>query len=224
MGAAICFLTIRRIDPHFPSPGRRQMTENPIPDPLQDEAAEAVSRSLREHYGRLRHYVDVHLPADLREWLDPQDVVQDVFLDAFRRRQDFPRHNAEEGMRWLLTVARHLLIDLVRQHRALKRPGSAGRVRVGIDESLTVMLEQLGLYLRTPSRSAAEREFFSAFDHALNRLPPDYAQVIRLRHVEGLSQRDAAHRMGRTEKAVESLCARGLAALRVEMRSASLFV
>jgi RNA polymerase sigma-70 factor, ECF subfamily len=188
------------------------------------DPAGAVSQALRRHYGRLRDYVDKHLPPDLREWLEPQDVVQDVSVDAFRRRNDFPGHDAEEGVRWLLTVARHRLIDLVRQRRALKRAGTAPQLRIGLDDSLVSMLEELGLYSRTPSRSAAEREFFVALEESLSRLQPDYAEVIRLRHVEGLSQKEAADRMGRTEKAVEALCARGLLALRLEMRSASLFV
>src|SRR4051812_15566418 len=100
------------------------------------DPAEAVAQSLRTHSPRLRQYVTRHLPAELKEWLDPQDVVQDVFVDAFRRRGDFPIHDAEEAVRWLLTIARNRLIDLVRQHRALKRAGPAGRVRIALDDSL----------------------------------------------------------------------------------------
>jgi RNA polymerase sigma-70 factor, ECF subfamily len=200
------------------------MDENGRQAPDSMDPAEAVAQLLRLHYGRLRQYVEKNLPSDLREWLEPQDVVQDVSVDAFRRRNEFPAHDSEQGVRWLLTVARHRLIDLVRQRRAVKRAGSGPSVRIGVDDSLAAMLEELGLYRRTPSRSAAEREFFSALDEALARLQPDYAHVIRLRHVHGLSQKEAADRMGRTEKAVEALCKRGLAALRVEMRSASLFV
>jgi len=190
---------------------------------IPTDPAEAVAESLRTHGARLRQYVVRHLTPELKEWLDPQDVTQDVFVEAFRRRGDFPVRDAEEAVRWLLTIARNRLISLVRQHRALKRAAPSGRVRLGLGDSLVTMLEDLGVYRRTPSRSAAAREFFTAVDDALARIPSAYAEVIRLRHVEGLSQKEAAARMGRTEKAVEALCTRGLAALRVEMRSASLF-
>jgi RNA polymerase sigma factor (sigma-70 family) len=187
------------------------------------DAAGALTAALRANGIRLREYISLHMPGDLREWLEPQDVVQDVFLDAFRRCNDYPAHDAEEGVRWLLTVARHRLIDLVRRRRAMKR-GGTDREHMGFDDSIVAMLGELAQYTRTPSRSAAAREFFAALGDALDRLPAHYAQVIRLRHLEGLSQKDAAMKMGKSEKAVEVMCRRGIAALRVEMRSASLFV
>jgi RNA polymerase sigma factor (sigma-70 family) len=116
------------------------------------------------------------------------------------------------------------MIDLSRRHKALKRAGSGGRVRLSLDDSLLATLKDLGRHRRTPSRSAAAREFFEAVDTALGKLPDDYAKVIRLRHIDGWSQKDVADKMGRTEGAIEALCARALAALRVEMRSVSLFV
>jgi RNA polymerase sigma-70 factor (ECF subfamily) len=85
------------------------------------------------------------------------------------------------------------------------------------------MLEELAVYRRTPSRSAAGREFMAALEGALNRLPPDYADVIRLRHLEGKPWKAVAARLKKTEPSVNKLCSRGLAALRVELRSASLF-
>ena len=176
------------------------------------------------HDAGIRQYVDRQMPLELRGWLDPQDVLQDVFFNAFRRSADFPAGDPEAELNWLLTVARNQLVDLLRRRRAAKRGGAGDEVRIGLDESLVAMLQELGTDDRTPSRTAAAREFFSEVEAALARLSADYARVIRLRHVEGLSEKETAAVMGRSEKAVEHLRMRGLAALRAEMRSVSLFV
>jgi RNA polymerase sigma-70 factor (ECF subfamily) len=49
---------------------------------------------------------------------------------------------------------------------------------------------------------------------ALEKLPPDYREVLILRHLEGLSFPDVAGRMGRTLNSVKNLWARALAQLR----------
>ena len=52
---------------------------------------------------------------------------------------------------------------------------------------------------------------------ALARLPSDYAEIIVLRNVEGLSHEEAARRMGRGVGAVRMLWVRALARLRQEL-------
>jgi RNA polymerase sigma-70 factor (ECF subfamily) len=48
---------------------------------------------------------------------------------------------------------------------------------------------------------------------ALGRLPEDYREVIILRHLEGLTFREVAERMGRSENGVQKLWVRALANL-----------
>jgi RNA polymerase sigma-70 factor (ECF subfamily) len=152
-------------------------------------------------------------------------VLQDVCFEAFRGISGFPASDdGDAPVRWLMTLAKRRMVDLIRYRRAIKRSGEVGATMPDSDDSLVALLGEWALYTRTPSRSAAAREFLVALDAALDRLKPDYAQVIRCRHLEEISVREIAGRMGRTEKAVEALYTRGLAALRAEMRSVSLFV
>jgi RNA polymerase sigma factor (sigma-70 family) len=156
---------------------------------------------------------------EAREWHDPLDVLQDVFLTAFCLADDCPISDEASAVRWLKTIARRHIIDLERQRRSLKRGGGAlARPRRG---SVVALLEELAVYRRTPSRSAAAHEFRRVVDEALGRLPADHAEAVRLRHVEGLSLREAAAQMGRTERAVEHLCARGLEGLRLALGTQS---
>ena len=51
---------------------------------------------------------------------------------------------------------------------------------------------------------------------ALERLPPDYREVITLRNLQGLSLVEVAGRMGRSHEAVRQLWCRAVRRLREE--------
>lgn len=86
------------------------------------------------------------------------------------------------------------------------------------------MLQQIAITSRTPSVSAASHEAISAVQSALESLPADYREALRLRHIEGLAVAEVAAQMGRTEAAVQMLCHRALRQLATVMGSASRFL
>ena len=161
-------------------------------------------------------------------------------MDAFRGIGQFILDGEASISAWLLTIARHRMIDLLRAHNARKRgartlaasPNRILRLKHGVSDGedgqvydgMVALLETLAVYRRTPSKSAAAHELAAALERSIDRLPPDYRQAIRLRHVEGMASKQAAAQMNRTEGAFQLLCNRGLKRLRVEMRSESLYV
>jgi RNA polymerase sigma-70 factor (ECF subfamily) len=173
--------------------------------------------------GPLLAYINRHLPAELAASADPQDVLQDTYFEAFRRIGQFRADDATSVYRWLVTIARNRIAELLRARRTAKRGGGGASVGQGSD-SLVALLEELVVYRRTPSRSAAAHEFLVAVERALGRLDDDYRQAVSLRYLDGLTPGEIARKMGRTERAVHMLCSRGLKAVRMDLRSASLFL
>jgi RNA polymerase sigma-70 factor (ECF subfamily) len=53
---------------------------------------------------------------------------------------------------------------------------------------------------------------------ALETLPADQREAVRLRHLEGQSLAEMAHRLERSERAVAALLNRGIVALRSRIR------
>lgn len=178
--------------------------------------APAFTRLLYLHRSELLSYLERHIPETSRRLLDPQDLLQDVHFEAFRRLQQYHSDPADPNafLRWLMTIARHRLIDVLRQHNRLKRGGG-----LGDDQEVMGLLRQWGLYLRTPSQSAAAHERLLALEKALDALPQDQLQAVRLRYVEGLGAREAADRMNRSERSVQMLCHRALQNLRSQLQS-----
>ena len=164
--------------------------------------------------GRLRLLL-LHLASPaLRRRVQVEDLVQEVFLRALATPERLPAESAGETelFRYLRTIARHTVIDVVRAARAAKRDGPtvplarSGWSRTGLGAS-RVADDTAGPLTRLEGAEESER-LRAAFD----RLSPDHRRVLGLRKFEGLSAAEAGLRLGRSEKAVHSLYRRALEA------------
>lgn len=148
--------------------------------------------------------------------VDAADVVQDVFLEAHRHFPQFRGGTEPELTRWLRQIMAASLANTVRRYC-----GTRGR-DLRLECGLAADLDQSSLRLdggllakgSSPSQGAARREQAVLLADALERLPPDYRDVLVLRHLEGLGFPEVAGRMGRSTEAVKKLWARALDRLR----------
>jgi RNA polymerase sigma-70 factor (ECF subfamily) len=175
---------------------------------------------------RLFAYVQSHFPPELMDTLEPQDVVQDTWLKAIRAISEFHPEGTDPVYRWLVTISRNVILDHVKYMQTAKRKGKRVRAerKDNDDASIVRLLEEMALYRRTPSKSAASHELMTALDSAIERLPPDQALALRLRYLDGLDIGEIASQMRRSEGSVSMLCNRALKSLRWEMRSASFYI
>lgn len=188
--------------------------------------AAALQLLLLQYRGELLRYIKRKLPDDLLRTIEPQDILQDVYFEVFRNMQSFKANEPGMALRWMLRIARNRLIDLVRLHNTAKRGGSRSTdlAASDSDDAVVKLLQELSVYERTPSRSAAAHELLDAVQRSMNRLPPDYREALRRRYFEGMAVNDIAVRMNRSSGSVLMLCNRGLKALREELRSFSSYL
>jgi RNA polymerase sigma-70 factor, ECF subfamily len=181
--------------------------------------ATAVACVLLAYRPRLLDYIERKLPNELRRIIDPQDVLQDTQFRAARRIGSFRSDGDDAFYRWLVTISRNRMLQLLEMSQTQKRGGGETR-----GDSIEVLLEDLAVSHRTPSRSAAGHELVRVVEACIEQLPSDHAEVIRLRYIEGLSVADVAERMARTGAAVTMLCQRAAKTLREKLRSKSRFL
>jgi RNA polymerase sigma-70 factor (ECF subfamily) len=200
------------------------------PNELLDQAVAgdrlAIQRLLLRHHDRLVGVIAARLPEGLRGALSAEDVCQDAYVTAIRSIGTFRERTDEAFFAWLRTIAENTLIDMGRAMRALKRGGD-GRAVEATDpqaSSMIALLDLIAVDHHTPSQSAARRELVSAVRSAVDRLPDDYRDAVRLRYVQGLSALETAQNMGRGEGAVRMLCSRALRRLAEEIGDPSQFL
>jgi RNA polymerase sigma-70 factor (ECF subfamily) len=173
----------------------------------------AITQLFMLHHDRLSAVIANKIPVDLRAAFDADDVCQETYAAAARELKSFTPRGPEAFWSWLATIADRKLIDLVRALRAEKRGGDRAALHLppGSPLETTVFaLEQAAVHSRTPSRDACAREAAAAVQSAIGKLSDDQRLAITSRYFEGLSLRDTAQRLGRSEGAVLMLCHRGL--------------
>ena len=164
----------------------------------------------------LRLLAQVEIGRRLQGKLDASDLVQETFLEAHRHFAGFRGTGERQLVQWLRQILAAKVANLVRHYFGTKarNPRLERQLAVELDNSSRMLGESLAASLSSPSQHAVRREQAVLLADALQRLPPDYREVIILRHLEGLTFPEVARRMGRTQDSVDKLWLRALARLR----------
>lgn len=149
------------------------------------------AREVLAHEGALMRFLH-------RNWRNHDEVVdlrQEIYVRVYEaaagRRPDSPKS-------FLFATARHLLADRIRRQRIVSITA------VGDLEQLNVLTDEL-----EPGRWLGGRDALERLARALDRLPDRCRQVVWLRRVEDLPQKEIARRLGISEKTVEKHIAKG---------------
>jgi RNA polymerase sigma-70 factor, ECF subfamily len=194
----------------------------PMPDPEQMiqtarvETDAGLGPLLELYRNYLRLLARIEIGRRLQGKLDASDLVQETFLEAHRNFARFEGTSEPQLVSWLRQILAAKVANLLRHYL-----GTQGR-DVRLERELAADLDQssraLGVDLiaphSTPSQQAVKREQAVLLADALEKLPPDYREVIVLRHLEGHSFSEVARRMARSVDSVQKLWLRALARLR----------
>jgi RNA polymerase sigma-70 factor (ECF subfamily) len=185
---------------------------------MDSEVGAAPLERFRAYLGLLAR---LHLDRRLQGKLDPSDVVQQTFLQAYRALDQFRGHGDAELTAWLRQIlARnlaHAARDLGRDKRDVARERS-------LEAALQASSAQLEAWLAadhsSPSQRADRNEQMLRLADALAELPEAQREAVLLHYWQGLSATEIGAQLGRTPAAVAGLLKRGLKQLRLRMNPA----
>jgi RNA polymerase sigma-70 factor (ECF subfamily) len=167
----------------------------------------------------LRLLADLEMNRRLQGKFDASDVVQQALLEACRDLPRFQGETESELSAWLRTILAHVLAHEIRRYRGTRRRDLDREV--SLEQTLAQSSMRLGGLLAaphsSPSQHAVRHEEERRLASTLERLPPDYREVLVLRHLEDLPHEEIARRLGRSPGAVRMLWVRALARLRQEL-------
>ena len=171
---------------------------------------------LMERADPLSAFVERKMPADVRRVIDPEDILQNVWVAAFRTISNFTPDGPNSFDKWLTKITENRIIDAIREVRRLKR-GGGHRIEHEAGRRTASYLDLFGRVTskqRTPSSEDAANEAVHAVQIALCTLPDDYRCAITMYHIDHQSRAEVAEAMGKTDPAINSLLYRGLQMLR----------
>ena len=175
----------------------------------------AMAELLEAYTERLLASIRAELGDRLRQRLDSQDVMQQVYLDALNNIDRFVDRGHDSFFAWLRRIALNRICDVDRKaFQTIKRGGELREADLGRDDSMLPLLDALAASGTTPSMVAGHADRARVLRKALDQLSDDQREVIQLRYLSQLSVSETAAKMDRSERAIRSLCVRALIRLR----------
>lgn len=171
----------------------------------------AVDSLLERHLPGLRAYLRLNAGGLIRGQESCSDLAQSVCREVLQDLDGFEWRGEAAFRHWLFKTAERKVIDRHRFYTRAKRD-----VQRNVTEEALHAPEQLAAtYARmlSPGEQAELREQIGQLEGCFDELPDDYREVILLFHVVGLSHREVAERMERSEAATRNLLSRALARL-----------
>jgi RNA polymerase sigma-70 factor (ECF subfamily) len=160
-------------------------------DPFDLAATIADDVAFRTWYDAVAPRVYAYVYARTGSVAVAEDVTQETFIEVVRRPASFDGRS--DPVPWLIGVARH---RLSRHFRALRRQ----------DERTAELVREI--HVVEPIAATARLDDREDLAAGLRALTTDQRAALVLRFVDGLSVRQVAATIGRTEDATESLIRR----------------
>ena len=153
----------------------------------------------------IRDYKDgliLYLNGFVNNILTAEELTEDVFFKLVTKK---PRFNEKSSFKtWLYTIGRNTAVEYLRRNSKQKEV-SAEEIREIEDERLS--LEQ----------SYIKQERLLLIHRTLEKLKPEYKQVLWLVYFEDFSQKETAKIMKKSVHSVETLVYRARLALKAEL-------
>jgi RNA polymerase sigma-70 factor, ECF subfamily len=184
-------------------------------------SAEALGQALEACRGYLLLIARRELSPDLQAKAGASDLVQQTFLEAQRDFGRFHGDSEAELRAWLRRLLLNNLANFARLYREADKRQVGREVELGPGTEFGAGGEALAAALPSPSRQAMTHEQAEQVQHALDRLPEDYRQVLLLRYRDGCTFEEISRLMARTPNAVRKLWVRAVERLKQDLKGLS---
>lgn len=152
---------------------------------------------------------------DVRQWLrrsslrvvDVDDVVQEAYA---RVAASAHLDGVREPRAYFFTVVRNIALEQMRRARVTP-------ITIVADFPPSIIVDEGA----DPETRAADRDELRQVLEMIQRLPEKLRQVLLLRRVEGLPQKEIARRLGVPESTIEKRSAKALRLLMADLRTAA---
>jgi len=173
---------------------------------------------LERHRLRLRRMIALRLDQRLQGRIDASDVIQEAYLEASTRLEEYLRQPTMPFFLWLRFLTGQKLMELHRHHLGAQMRDAGREVslyRGSLPETSSAALAaQLLGHETQPSEAAVRAERKVRLQEALNTMEPMDREVLALRHFEQLTTPEVARVLGITDAAASKRYLRALKRLK----------
>ncbi len=178
----------------------------------------ALADLFMAHRRRLRLFVDLRLDRRLNGVVDPSDVLQEAFLVASKRLEEYVVDPRVPLFLWLRFITGQKLHDLHDLHLGVQKRDERRKVSMSPgampDASSAALAARLIHEGDSPSELAMEAEKRERVREAIDGMDPMDREILALRFYESLSSAEAARVLGIKEEAARKRYLRSMKRLK----------
>ncbi len=184
-------------------------------DALAERIRRANAQALAQYMDRKRAallgHIENRLGAGLRRKIEPEDIFQEVSAEALRSLPTIVLGD-RNPFAWLCQIAERRIINA---HRRFSAPPSATpdekwRSTKARPRGAAQVIDMLIASMTTASEVYSRNIRYQKLTEALNSLPDDQREALRLRYVEGLPSKQIAERLKKSDGAVRVMLTRAI--------------
>lgn len=181
-----------------------------------------------QHRERLWRTVQVRMDPRLYGRVDPDDVLQEAYMDAMKRVGHFAEELSYSPFVWLRLIVGQTLINVHRRHIGAKKRDATrekSRSKGGLRFEYSATSQSIALQLAgnqtSPSQAAVRSEMVEDLSSSLESLSEIDREILTLRHFEDLSNKEVAELLGIEQKAASIRYVRAVKRLKSCMEKGS---
>lgn len=183
-------------------------------DRARDGDAAAFDQLVTEFRPFLRMLAQRKIDPRVGARLDASDIVQQTCFEAHRDLPGFRGEHAGEWIAWVRRILDHNVAEAHEKHLLAAKRSARREAQLDDGGSGPAWTAGVPGDNSSPSRRAMLGEEAVRLARAMDELPADQCEAIRLRYLEGYSLADLAAHFARSDTAVAGLLKRGLRKLR----------
>ena len=184
---------------------------------LAEADADDGARLIEVYREQMIRIVGFRMDGRLANRVDPGDVVQEAFVVAWKRIDEFLDQSVSLVV-WLRFLVLQKLAEIHRSHFGVQARDATRDVRlIGVSGSSIAMSHQIVADATTPSEAAVREEQRLRVQQALEQLDERDREILTLRHLERLSNQETSEILEISPQAVSNRMVRALERLRAEL-------
>jgi RNA polymerase sigma-70 factor (ECF subfamily) len=176
-----------------------------------DEAA--LAEFVEANRPALMSFLHARIGSHLAKKVEPDDILQDACMEAIRSLDKAPL-DTWDPLHWLFQICERKIIDAHRRHFESQKRNAAREASIpdGSEEA-GGLANLLAASMTTPSAAFSRDQRQLRVLAAIDTLPEDQREALRLRYLVGLPSKEIAQKLGKTDGAVRVMLSRSLGKL-----------
>jgi RNA polymerase sigma-70 factor (ECF subfamily) len=174
---------------------------------------DALTLLLSQQNASLLAFIRSRIGGHLARKIEPEDILQEASIEALRSLPTAPLKDWSP-LQWLFQICERKIIDAHRRFfQSQKRNAAREAALPAGSDGGGGIADLLAASMTTPSEAFSRDERQLRMLAALDTLPDDQREALRLRYLVGLPSKEIAAKLGKSDGAVRVMLSRSLARL-----------